>query len=291
MERQRSERVSTERALKGSEAATRTAISLGVPQAGSLLLTYGVVSLLCRTPWPASLTWPTLIRTAVVFLLITMVAHVSAVWANRRLFREQIDAPLRLLVFAIWPAVVWLPLLVLLIRQRSVWVLLVLPLISASAVFSLKRWVGSSREPRPIVAEAGELSTLFDVQTPQPLLRSIAPALLTSMALEGAIAELARGRLLASGSILAACMVYPIWTYPMKLEDVRSGGGSPVRAAVPRTLAVLLLVGIALIPYLRSSRSVRRPQRPAANESLAGLGFLPPGDVQAAARLAMPTLA
>jgi hypothetical protein len=202
----------------------------------------------------SSLTWPRLIATAVFFLLITMAAHVFAVWSNRRVFREQIETPAKLLIFAIWPSVVWLPLLVLLIKENSGLMAFVPPLIAASAASSLKSWSSAARDSATTPPDAGAISTLFHIQKTPSLLRAITPAVITSIAFQAAVGELALGRPLTAGSLFAACTFFPIWIYPIKLQPYVSDwdAGSSIRAAILRTLTVLLLIAIALIPYLRS---------------------------------------
>lgn len=54
-----------------------------------------------------------------------MAAHVLAVWLNHWIFRRHVRAPTKLLVFATWLPVVWLPLLILLIRENSVWMMFI----------------------------------------------------------------------------------------------------------------------------------------------------------------------
>jgi len=228
--------------------------TLALPLMGSLFQTGGVVWLLCRTPMHASLTWRRLVTTALSFLLITIVAHLFAIWSNRRIFREQIDAPAKPLIFAIWPSVVWLPLLVLLIRENSVWMVSVPPMIAASAASSLKSWSSAGRYPATRPLDTGAISTLFHIQKPPSFLHAIAPAVVTSIAFQAAVAELVLHRPLTAGTLFAVCMFFPIWTYPIKLQSYPSDRdtSSWVRAIIPRTLTVLLLIAIALIPYLRS---------------------------------------
>jgi len=250
-----------------AEETSPTSASLAVPLLGSLFLT-GVVWLLSPPPLHSSLTWPRLIATALFFILITMAAHLFAVWSSRLIFREQIDAPFRLLVFAIWPSVVWLPLLVLLIRENSVWMVLLPPLITASAVFALKRWSLASRNSAITPRDAGAIYTLFHIQRPPSLLRVITPAIITSIAFQAAATELTLGNLLTAGSLLAASTVFPLWTYPIKLrpfvlnQDTRSSG----RSVAPLTLTVFLLIAIALLPYsISNNRTPVSPKKTAGS--------------------------
>jgi hypothetical protein len=126
--------------------------------------------------------------------------------------------------------------------------------ITASAFFSLKRWFVPGRPAATAPVEEGTVFTIFHPQRPQPFVRRLAPALATSIAFQGAVAEIALGRPIFAGSLFAACTLVPIWITPTGLQPFRSDqpAGASVRAVAPRTLAVLILLAIALIPYLRS---------------------------------------
>jgi hypothetical protein len=283
MERELTTRLPIGSADLVAEETSPSIVSLAMPLVGSLFQTAGVVWLLCPMPLHSSLTLPHLIATAIFFLLITMAAHLFAIWSNCRIFREQIDAPFRPLVFATWPSVVWLPLLVLLIRGNSVWMVPIPSLITTSAAFALKRWSLASRNSTITPRDAGAISTLFHIQNPPSLLRVIAPAIITSIAFQAAATELALGNLLTSGSLLAASAVFPIWTYPIKLRPfvLNQDTASSVRSVVPRTFAVFLLITIALLPY-----SISNNHTPATPKKAAG--SLAHGDSYSGVILVLP---
>lgn len=283
MERELTTRLPIGSADLVTEETSPSVMSLAMPLVGSLLQTAGVVWLLCPTPLHSSLSLPHLIASALFFLLITMAAHLFAIWSNCRIFREQIDAPFGFLIFAIWPSVVWLPLLILLIRGHSVWTVLIPPLITASATFALKRWSLASRDSAITPRDAGAISTLFHIQRPPSLLRVIAPAIITSIAFQAATTELALRNLLTAGSLLAASTVFPIWTYPIKLQPFEPDRdtGASIRSAVPRTLTVFLLIAIALLPYSMSNNRTPAPPKKVA-------GGLAHGDSYSGVILVLP---
>jgi hypothetical protein len=283
MERELITRFPIEPAPLVAEETSPPIASLAVPLIGSLFQTAGVVWLLCPTPLHSSLTLPRLITTALFFLLITIAAHLFAVWSNHRIFREQIDAPFRFLIFAIWPSVVWLPLLVLLIRGNSIGTVLVPPLIAASTAFTLKRWSLASRNSAITPSDAVAISTLFHIQRPPSLPRVLAPAIITSIVFQAAATELALGNLFTAGSLLAASTVFPIWTYPIKLRPfvLNQDTASSVRSVAPRTLTVFLLLAIALLPYSISNNRTPAPPTKAA-------GSLAHGDSYSGVILILP---
>ncbi len=247
-------------ASSAGEESSRTMRSLAVPLGGSIAQTYGALWLLCKSPWSSSLTWLHLLGTAVSFLLVTAAAHAFAVWLNRRIFGERADAPARFLIAAIWPSVLWMPLLVLLERESSVWVVVVLALIAGSATGLLRRWSygcghGSGEPGR---AE-GPISSVFAPQEPRNLVLVLIPAIATAVALEGAMAELAFGRRFSAGMLLGASTVLPVWRYPRRIRTLRAEAdqASLLRVAARRTMWMFLLLAIALTPYLRSAHLSR----------------------------------
>ena len=254
MEQELTTRLPIELTSPATEEIPQTIASLAVPLTASLFLTGGAVWFICRTPMHTSLTLPRLFATAAFFLLVTIAAHLFVIWSSRRIFRDQIETPARLLIFATWPSVVWLPLLVLLIKENSGLMTFVPPLIAASAASSLKSWSSAQGDSAMTPPEAGAISTLFHVPNAPSFLRTVTPAVITSIAFQAAVTQLALGRPLTAGSLFAACTFLPIWTYPIKLQPFASSRDtiSSLRAALPRTLTVLLLLAIALIPYLKS---------------------------------------
>ena len=239
-------------ALQAEDEGSRTLVSLMVPLTGSLLQTYGLVWLVCRTPWMLSLTWPGLVRRAAAFLLVTLAAHALAVWCNRRIFRGQVDAATGVLVVAIWPCVVWIPLLVLLVRESSLWMAAVPPVIAVSAVWALVRWSPQAQEGSG-AREAGPISSVFRVERPPALMRAIAPAMATAVAGEAAVAALIAGWSLTGGLLLAATATFPVWSLAVRHMRRRGGARDAVWVAAQRTVLVFLLLAIAFMPYLRTS--------------------------------------
>lgn len=232
--------------------SSRPIASLAVPLIGSLVQTYGALWLTGTTPWSNTLTWWTLVRSATVYLVITAAAHMVAVRLNRRLFPSQIDAPVPELLAAVWPSVVWVPLLILLLREDSMWMAAIPPLIAFSAVLSVKRWSGITNDdavPQPI-------ATLLDWPRPISLPRTLVPALVLSVTLQIGLLALVLGRVHAAGWFFALAAGTLATLLPATTNTLPRGTaqqkGHLVRAMVPRTLLVFLLLALALIPYLQS---------------------------------------
>lgn len=271
-------RVPSSRGERPTAYEARSVASLALPLLGSLLQTYGVVWLLCQTPYAASLGWLGWLRTAIWFVAVAFLAHVAAVWVNRRLFRREVDAPGRMLVLAIWPAVVWVPLLILLTREQSLWSVVVPGVMAASAVGAIERWTGWDA---PAPHDGRTILTLFWWAAPRPFLRVMAPALVCSAALHGATAEMLRGELLRAGWLLGLCVGLALWRYsagPGPLPQLGNSAALGWRAVLPRTLLVWVLLLFALLPYVGSKRLGlafggalgKRPPPKAAGKSAGG---------------------
>ncbi|WP_188759569.1 hypothetical protein [Edaphobacter acidisoli] len=234
------------------DSAPQSATSFIVAFVGSIFQTCGIVWMACDTPTTGALHLPHLFSTAAHFLLVAAAAHVFAVWVNATMFSGLVDVSVPLLALTIWPSVVWSPLLILLIKENSVWTILIPPLIFVSATRSLIRWTATDEATTP---NQSQIPTLFQIERTQSFLRSIGPAIIAALAFQSTIAELALTNYFSSGLQLAAGISILIWSYPAKLRPIRSRAvPTSFRSVVSRTGLVYLLLAIALIPYLAVPR-------------------------------------
>ena len=97
-----------------TEETSQSPAAIAVPLLASLFVTGASAFLLCTPPPARSLTWPGLLGHALLFVAIAAVSHALAVWLACRVFRDQIDTPARPLIYGLWMATAWLPLLSLL---------------------------------------------------------------------------------------------------------------------------------------------------------------------------------
>lgn len=234
-----------------AEETSQTLAPVTLPLLGSLLLTGAVAYLFCTLPARPSLTWLALLGSAFSYVLLAATVHALAVWAICRVFREHIEIPFRPLILGFWMAPAWLPLLVLLIKEHSIWVALVPPLISIFAALFLMRWK-SSVEKQAAAPDSDTLS-LFQLREPPSLLRSVLPAALTAITLEGGAIALLVGYPLWAGGLFALCAVLLLWALPIKSRTEEASRRTQVsrRSLVIGSLLVFLLTGVALIPFLR----------------------------------------
>ena len=234
-----------------AEETSQTLAPVTLPLLGSLLLTGAVAYLFCTLPARPSLTWLSLLGSAFLYVLLAAAVHALAVWAICRVFREHIEIPFRPLILGFWMSPAWLPLMVLLIKEHSIWVAFVPPLISVFAVLFLMRW--KSNVEKQAAAPDSDTLSLFHLQEPPSLLRSVLPAALTSIALEAGAAALLLGYPLWAGGLFALCAVLLLWALPIRSrsEDAARRTQVSKRSLVIGSLLVFLLTGVVLIPFLR----------------------------------------
>ena len=236
-----------------AEETSQTVAPVTLPLLGSLLLTGAVSYLFCTLPARPSLTWLTLLGSAFLYVLMAAAVHALAVWAICRVFREHIEIPFRPLILGFWMSPAWLPLLVLLIKEHSVCAAFVPPLISVFAVLFLMRWRSSAEKQASAPLQTGDTPSLFQLQEPPSLLRSVLPAALTSIALEAGAIVLLLGYPLWAGALFTLCTVLLLWALPIKSRTDEAARRAQVskRSLVIGSLLVFLLTGVALIPFLR----------------------------------------
>ena len=239
-----------------TEDSSQPLSTVTVPLLASLVLTGGVVWLSCRPPSLPSLTWKSLFASALIYVLIAAATHVFAVWSICRIFREQIEVPVGPLICGLWLSSAWLPLLAVLIREHSVWMAAVPPLIAAPAALFLKRWKSGADSQTSVPFDATDAPSLFRIQDPPSLLRTVLPVALISIAFQAGVGVLLLGNSLRAGMFFAISTVLLIRALPIKLQ---SDGAKriphvSVRSLVKDSLIVIVFTGIALLPFLKHSR-------------------------------------
>ena len=202
-----------------TEDSSQLLSTVTVPLLGSLVLTGGVVWLSCRPPSLPSLTWKSLFASALIYVLIAAATHVFAVWSICRIFRAQIEVPVGQLICGLWLSSAWLPLLALLIREHSVWMASVPPLISAPATLFLKRWKSGADSQTSVPFDGTDASNLFRIQEPPFLLRTVLPVAIISIAFQAGVGVLLLGNSLRAGMFFAISTVLLIRALPIKLQS------------------------------------------------------------------------
>jgi hypothetical protein len=242
-----------------------------LPLVGSLVCTGAVVSIFFVPPTHSSLSWQKLFFFTVVYVVIAVSVHSLAVWAVCRVFREHIQQPIWRLNVDIWICVAWLPLIAILNREGSIWVCAILPFTVGSAAQYLKRRVDwQDSEEDEASGEAGRRG-LFYTEDAQPLWRTLLPNAITVIAAQAGVAARVGGRTWIAGSLFAISFAVLTWRSPSRRRTTHLDHNRQrvLRSSALHSLLVLVLVGIALMPFLK------RGHRTMGMEALLGIQQAP----------------
>jgi hypothetical protein len=241
-----------------TERTSDTLAPVTIVLLGSQLLTGAVAYLVCQPPSRPSLTWASLVGFSLLYVLIAAVTHAVAVWLICKLLGEHLDLSFRFLVVGMWRGAAWMPLWALLIRERSIWMASVPPLISVFSVVFMKSLRGDT-EPGADAPNDTTSPILFQIQKRPSFVRTAAPAVITSVALQVGMATLVVGHSLWAGLFLAIFVVFPVWSFERRAQFLAERDherGSLSRRAI-RSLMAVLITGIPLVPFLVHNRLAR----------------------------------
>ncbi|HZL50264.1 MAG TPA: hypothetical protein VFC37_04875 [Terracidiphilus sp.] len=225
------------------ESAERP-VSIVWPLTGSVVVSGWVMWFVCRFQLGSTLSLSALFVFPVVCGVITACIHAGAIVTIRGILDEQENVSTWPLICAAWVPVVWIPALVVLGMDASGWVAALLPMMAASSVLLLHRFVfvESSYPPE------GDLQSLFVVPPEATLSRTIFPMLLTALAAQLALVALMLRWNWVAGFLLSLACVTPVWRFPRKPPSVLRSRARPVVSSV----AALLVTMIALLPFLKA---------------------------------------
>jgi hypothetical protein len=224
-----------------TESATRLS-SITLPLAASLVVTGGAMVLACQFELGSTLSWGGLLVFPLVCAAIAACLHVFTVVVVRGMLDRRESLATWPLLYGTWIPVVWVPALAVLGKDRSMWVVVVLPVMAALIAALLHRW--ASREDDWYVVD-GDLQSLFMVPDAATLRQTLLPALVAALAAEGGVMALAGRRDWGAGCLLAVACVLPVWRFPRK-RAARLG-----RRGVVSSATALLVMAIALLPFLK----------------------------------------
>jgi hypothetical protein len=244
-----------------ARSASEADLPVAWPLAGSLILTTAVVAFVCIPPSHLH-SWTEIFSRATLYLLVAGCVHALAVWGVCRVRDESEGAGLALiwgLIWMVWIAVVWLPLVALLTAEHSPWVAFALPMTAVFATLLLK-WHASQAEVYDDFSVSYAVpSTVFQLLESRPLWRMLLPAVITSVAAELGISLLAAGHGWEAGCLFGAGSVYPVSRW---LDRREAFGGRPRvqpwgRTAAGNSLTVWLLIVLALVPLMTGYVAVK----------------------------------
>jgi hypothetical protein len=185
---------------------------LGWPLITSVSLTGLVAAYVCVPPLSPLHSWKQVAERATAYLLVAAIVNALAVWSSCRvLSKRKIGLgkyDVWTVIWSVWIAVVWLPLLAVHTAGHSVWVALLLPLLGASGTIALTPHSSYDEDEEDHFFSHLVENELFCGQEEQPLWRWLLPTLLTASAFELAIAMLIASHPWIAGSLFAAGTVY-----------------------------------------------------------------------------------
>jgi hypothetical protein len=236
---------------------SQTLASVAAPLAGCLLITYGAVSLICKPPRGASLSWVQLLALELVYIAAAVCIQAALLFLIRKAFPDHVEVSAATLLSGSWLSAAWMPLLALLAREDSIWMATVPPLIVASTTVFLRRWRSSRGDQADISHGLIATSSLFHFDESPSFLRMVLPAVAAAIAFEAGFGLLIIGHELWAGLLFAGCTVFLIWKFPLKQQwsELRQEQLPSMRKVVRNLLPVMLCTAIALLPFLRSGGS------------------------------------
>jgi hypothetical protein len=212
----------------------------------SLIVTGALVSLLCGLPPYLLRSWTRTIALALSYEVFAFGVHGAVVWVVCKWAREDTWS-VRKLTLLSWCWIAWLPLLSLLTDERSIWVALLLPIMSAAVIVWLKHRSLAVRSDRRLLAT--ELRSVFVQPTAAPFLLFLLPVLLTSLALQGGVGLLVARLDWLAGLALAAAVLLPAWRLTKSYSRRMDLQWQWWPVAMNSGLALLLMV-LALVPFV-----------------------------------------
>jgi len=228
------------------EESTERLSSIAWPLVGSLAAVAWLMVLACQFVLGSTLSLRALFIFPLVCLAFTAGVHAAAVVVIRGVLDRQDDIPTWPLMYGTWITVVWVPAVVVLNKDRSAWVAIILPLMTGLTTALFYRW---ARQPEHQHEFGGDTQSLFLVPKNATLSQTIFPALLTSMAAQFGLIALARRWDWLAALLLALACLFPVWRFPRNSDSrFRRRLSTPFKSSV----AALLVTMIALLPFLKA---------------------------------------
>lgn len=228
-----------------------------------VVLVFACLSLTGALAWPISglasisaLTWLQLASIAVFYVLAIACIYALLVRAGCKLSPESIELPGSKIVRGTLLSALCLPVLVLLVRERSLWAALIPAfLIAHAARYARTAAIDSADsldEPQTAVDRELEDRRLFTAPKSGFSARTILLCVLASLALQAGLAALLVQRDLIAALLFTACAALVVWMLPFRSASGRKPRNWPSFAR-PATelLAATLFTAIALMPFVR----------------------------------------
>jgi hypothetical protein len=213
-----------------------------------------IFELLCPTLRRQSL--PLIVLPFMAIFMLTIAAFVSGIVAQWicRVMRGNVPGKAGPVVLAACVGGLWVPALVLCVRDISILTVFAGCLCVASVIGSIKKY-GSESVDFDSDAGSSSANKFFYIEDPKPLVHAILPSLGLAMLAEVATTAVIAKNFLLGSILSASCIGVLVWKFGSKasLKDVERPHISNYRAMFELTLAIFL-TALALLPYVRSAR-------------------------------------
>jgi hypothetical protein len=226
---------------------------LVLPMLGSILTTSIIASILILPPSRPTLSFQQLLLQAVIDLTIAVCIHVVTVWSIWRLIREYVEPSVGTLTVHIWAVIVWLPLIITLTAERSLWISCIVPWALANAITFLNLWSNLPKDDDP-VSPIGRVF-LQPPYTP-PLWRALLPYCITIVTMQVGLASLVTGHPWSATALFSAGVMLFLVRHPL-MQGMAKSRRKFSRFSLLQTAAVFFLISTALTPYLQKAYGLR----------------------------------
>lgn len=222
--------------MLGASATRETGVSR--PLVAALIVSAWVMVLFCRLQLTSRLTWAGLVGTAVGCFALTALFHALTVMVVRGIVG--LDEPLPRVLLRTWVPVVWVPCLIVLTMDGSLWVALLVPALTVLVAWAVLR----GRVPAAQERGEGTLQSLFHVPAELAVRETVMPAVMLAALVELALLAEVRRWDWAAGLLLAVGAVMLV-----RRGRVRARRAE-VSAALATALAALCTL-VALVPFMK----------------------------------------
>jgi hypothetical protein len=222
---------------------------LVLPMLGSILTTSIIASILILPPPRPTLSFQQLLLRAAIDLTIAICIHVVTVWSIWRLIREYVEPSVGTLTVHIWAVIVWLPLIITLTAERSLWISCIVPWAFANAITFLNLWSNLPQDDEPVVP----IGRVF-LQPPStpPLWRALLPYCITVVTIQVGLASLVTGHPWSATALISAAVMLFLVRHPF-VQGLAKSRRKFSRFSLLQTAAVFFLISTALTPYLQKA--------------------------------------
>lgn len=224
-----------------------------IPFIGAVLAAGAVACILCQLPSPLSLSWTGLFLSATAYVIAAIAASAVAAWALYAILPDGSALNRRQLIRVASGAAVWLPLLVLLLREDSPWAVVIVIVDIAVVTNTLRIWKLTAEEANASSYGDTPEYKFFRIPDSPPMIRRLLPALGAAICAQAGVMTLLTNHLLISVALFG--IGSSVFSWQFFTSSIQHATTRNQQFTLPsRTWLVFLLAtmftSIPLIPYL-----------------------------------------